>query len=99
MRRIQSDGVLKARDVVALPGLVVDRVGDPCWAGDDRAGAGLCTAMWSFTHLPGTCWAQLRLLQGVHPQGVTQLAGLCWASRVTTSLIWVFFTAASYALP
>lgn len=88
MRRIQSDGVLKARDVVALPGLVVDRVGDPCWAGDDRAGAGLCTAMWSFTHLPGA-----------RPQGVTHLAGLCWASHVTTSLIWVFFTAASYALP
>lgn len=35
MRRLQSDGVLKARDVVVLPGLVVGRVGDPCWAGDD----------------------------------------------------------------
>lgn len=29
------DSSLKARDVVVLPGLVVGRVGDLCWAGDD----------------------------------------------------------------
>lgn len=44
--------------------------------------------------LHSAAWDELRSAEfplRARPQGLSHLAGLCWASRVTTSWIWFFF--------